>query len=175
MGRWNSEFFAGEPWEENRVGMNVLRHTQDWDAGGPAVLMSDWWVREHWGRAFEVLGIVPQIQNMSWALLRRRDVELTTENLEAPGEDPREHRALRHNLRQVQRELSEITERERHERALREELERLREEHERLLQDQANALAELRSDYEGSLSWQLTAPLRAGARAFRWRRAQRRR
>jgi SAM-dependent methyltransferase len=74
MGRWNSEFFAGEPWDEDRVGRNVLHHTQDWDSGGPAVLMSDWWVRAHWGRAFEVLEIAPQIQNMSWALLRKRDV-----------------------------------------------------------------------------------------------------
>ncbi len=44
MGRWNSEALAGEPWDEDRVGMNVLRHDQGWDAGGPMVLMSDWWV-----------------------------------------------------------------------------------------------------------------------------------
>jgi hypothetical protein len=32
--------------------MNVLYHQRDWEIGGPAVLMSEWWVREHWGRAF---------------------------------------------------------------------------------------------------------------------------
>ena len=26
MGRWVSEALAGEPWEEDRIGMNVLRH-----------------------------------------------------------------------------------------------------------------------------------------------------
>ena len=67
-GRWNSEFLAGEPWEEDRIGMNVLHHNVDWDHGGPVVLMSDWWMREHWGRAFEVVEIAPQIDNMTWVL-----------------------------------------------------------------------------------------------------------
>ena len=35
MGRWNSMFFAGEPWEEDRVGRNVLQHNRAWDLGGP--------------------------------------------------------------------------------------------------------------------------------------------
>ncbi len=107
MGRWNSEVLAGEPWDEDRVGMNVLRHNQDWDLGGPMVLMSDWWVREHWGRAFEVLEVAPRIHNQSWALLRRRDVELSADDLEAPADDPREYLALRHNLRQLQREIEQ--------------------------------------------------------------------
>ena len=29
MGRWTSELLAGEPWEEDRVGMNVLRHNHN--------------------------------------------------------------------------------------------------------------------------------------------------
>lgn len=105
MGRWNSEVFTGEPWDDNRVGKNVLRHNQDWDLGGPVVLMSDWWVREHWGRAFEILEVVPNVHGQSWALMRKRDIELTPEELERPGDDPREFAALRHNLHQVQREL----------------------------------------------------------------------
>jgi SAM-dependent methyltransferase len=105
MGRWNSEVLAHEPWDEDRIGMNVLRHDNAWDAGGPMVLMSDWWVREHWGRAFEILEIAPQVHNQSWALLRRRDVRLTVADLEQPSDDPREYRALRHNVRQAQREL----------------------------------------------------------------------
>jgi SAM-dependent methyltransferase len=105
MGRWNSEVFTGERWEEDRVGRNVLRHNQGWESGGPMVLMSDWWVRAHWGRAFEILTIAPQIHGQSWALMRRRDVELTVDELERPADDAREYLALRHNLRQVQREL----------------------------------------------------------------------
>jgi SAM-dependent methyltransferase len=105
MGRWNSEVLAGEPWEEDRVGMNVLRHNRSWEVGGPMVLMSDWWVRAHWGRAFEILEVAPRIHNQSWALLRKRDVELTADELEAPADDPREYVALRHNVRQLQREI----------------------------------------------------------------------
>ena len=136
-GRWNSDFLAGEPWDENRIGMNILHHNVDWDHGGPVVLMSDWWVREHWGRAFEVLEIEPQIDNMSWALLRKRDVDLTIEDIERPSDDPREYEAVRHNLRQVRSELDEQT------------------------RQSAVRLNELRSDYESSLSWRITRPLRA--------------
>jgi SAM-dependent methyltransferase len=105
MGRWHSESLLNEPWDEDRIGMNVLRHDRGWDEGGPLVLMSDWWVRAHWGRAFEVLGI--ESVGQSWALLRKLDVELTTEDLERPADDPRELEALRHNLHQLQREVEQ--------------------------------------------------------------------
>jgi SAM-dependent methyltransferase len=108
MGRWSSELLAGEPWDEDRVGMNVLRHDQGWDEGGPMVLMSDWWVREHWGRAFEFVGAEPQVHGQSWVLLRRRDVELTADALLASSADPRESKALRHNIRQLQREKESV-------------------------------------------------------------------
>ena len=149
MGRWTSEFFAGEPWDEDRVGKNVLQHNRPWDLGGPAVLMSDWWVREHWGRAFEILELVPQVNsNQSWAVMRKRDVELTTEDLERPADDPREHLAARHNIRQLQRELE-------------------RAQHERTAE-----VAAVRREYEDSLSWRVTRPLRALAHRFRSRRAR---
>ena len=51
--------------------------------------MSDWWVRAHWGRAFEIVEVAPRVHNQSWALLRRRDVELTIADLERP-----EHRSM---------------------------------------------------------------------------------
>lgn len=105
MGRWNSEWFAKEPWVESRVGMNVLHHNREWAVGGPATLISDWWLREHWGRAFEIVEIVPEFHNFSWVLLRKRDVELTSEELLAPSDDPREIEALRHNIVQLQREI----------------------------------------------------------------------
>jgi SAM-dependent methyltransferase len=105
MGRWNSEALAGEPWDEDRIGMNVLRHDQAWEHGGPMVLMSDWWVRAHWGRAFEILAVEANVHGQSWALMRRREVSLTVADLERPEDDPREVAALRHNVRQVQREL----------------------------------------------------------------------
>lgn len=104
MGRWNGAVFTAEPWDEDRVGMNVLRRDQGWDDGGPIVLMSDWWVRARWGRAFKVVEVVPEIRGQTWLLLQKRDVELTVADLEKPSDDPREYLALRHNLRQIERD-----------------------------------------------------------------------
>jgi SAM-dependent methyltransferase len=108
MGRWNATTWTGEPWDEDRVGMNVLHHGNAWSEGGPVVLMSDWWAREHWGRAFEFVGVAPEVHGQTWALLRRRDVTLTVEDLERPSGDPREVAALRHNVRQLQREIDDL-------------------------------------------------------------------
>ena len=137
MGRYQSELVAGEQWDEDRVGMNVLRHNRWGEGGGPMVLMSEWWVRGHWGRAFEVLEIAPEIHSQSWAVLRKRDVELTAEDLERPENDPREYAAARHNLVQ-----------------LRGEIELLQQKHEARFDD-------LRREFEESSSWRLTRPLRA--------------
>jgi hypothetical protein len=156
MGRWTSEFVAGEPWDEDRVGMNVLRHTHPWEDGGPLVLISDWWLREHWGRAFEVVRIAPRIHNFSWALLRKRSVEVTPEDIAQPGDDQREYYAVRHNLLRAQREIEYATDR----------LE--------IVQHEADQrLLELRRSYERSLSWRVTHPLRKAASYARSRRAKR--
>jgi SAM-dependent methyltransferase len=150
MGRWHSELLAGEPWDEDRVGMNVLRHNQDQDSayGVPQTMISDWWLREHWGRAFEVLEIAPRIHYQSWALLRKRDVEISVEELAEPADDPREYRAVRHNLRQAQREI-ELTQ-----------------------QHGREQLEEVRRGYEESRSWRVTRPLRAAGRVVRSLRAR---
>jgi SAM-dependent methyltransferase len=158
MGQWTSELLAGEPWDEGRVGMNVLRHNHPASDGAPLTLISDWWLREHWGRAFEVVRIEPNIHNQSWVLLRKRDVELTVDELERPGDDPREYVALRHNLQQAQREVEAVQARGRQE---------LEGAHVAAEQRLAAELAAQRAVYEGSLSWQLTRPLRAAARMAR--------
>jgi SAM-dependent methyltransferase len=112
MGRYNGSAFTAEEWDEDRIGMNVLRADQSWDLGGPMVLMSDWWVRAHWGRAFEFVAQAP-VHGQTWVLLRRRDVRITVDELARPADDPREWAALRHNLVQVEREhaivVDEIT------------------------------------------------------------------
>jgi SAM-dependent methyltransferase len=141
MGRYNGELFTHEPWDENEVGMNVLRRrTQAWDAGGPVVLMSDWWVKAHWGRAFEFVGQAP-VHGQTWTLLRKLDVQITADELAEPSNDPRELVALRRNLRQVE-------------------------------QDYERALAELRDEYELSISWRITRPLRTARTLARERRAR---
>ena len=163
MGRWTSEWFAKEPWVEDRVGRNVLYHHRDWDSGGPAVLISEWWLREHWGRVFEVVNIASEFQNYSWAVLRRRDVEMDPDEVDRPSDDPREVVALRHNIRQVQREVvAELeAERVRHEWALADRERRIRE-----LDEQIAML-------EGSISWRATKPLRRAAAALGRRSASR--
>ena len=103
MGRWNGEVFTREPWDEDRIGMSSATRSGLND-GGPVVLMSDWWVREHWGRAFKILKVAPEIRGQTWALLRARDLDLTLAELERPSDDRREYSALRHNLRQVERD-----------------------------------------------------------------------
>lgn len=154
MGRWNSDWFAKEPWVEDRVGMNVLHHNRDWDSGGPAVLMSEWWVREHWGRAFEFVNIAPQFHNFSWAVMRKRGVELTTEDIERPSDDPREYAAVRHNVNQLQREVVD-------------ELAYLHSYYEGVLREQADAYERRIREYEDSASWAVTRPLRRVGRALR--------
>lgn len=168
MGRFTSEFIAREPWDEDRIGMNVLRHNHPANDGAPMVFISDWWMREHWGRAFEVLDIV-HVHNQSWPLLRKLDVELSVEDLERRSEDPREYAAVRHNLVQAQREIEALQQRTSEalaalERSGREALEAQRLEYER-------RLSALEHVYADSLSWRLTAPVRRAMAHVRDRRA----
>jgi SAM-dependent methyltransferase len=134
--RRGAEMLADVQWDEERIGMNRLKHANPWDCGGPVVLHSEWWLRAHWGRAFEIEGIHrPQrpATHGDWVVLRKRQVSLDAEALRAPeaGEE-RELLAAQHNVEQVEREL---------ERAL--------------------VAAESRAEsYESSWSWRLTRPLR---------------
>jgi len=141
MGEWNSEAIAGEPWDPDRIGMNVLRHDQHWDDGGPMVLMSEWWMREHWGRAFEIANIDQRVHNQTWVLLRKKDVSITVEELMEPSSDPREWRAVRHNIEQLRREIEG-----------------------NVAGDGRMNAAETRNHYENTLSWRITAPLRSAKR-----------
>lgn len=107
MGAAFSEEIAGEAWNENRVGMNVLGYGRPWEAGGPMILHSEWWLRAHWGRAFDVLAFQAEgICGQDALLLRRRDVaDLTPETIDVPeAGDERELTAARHAIRQLYRE-----------------------------------------------------------------------
>lgn len=100
------EVWTGEEWDEDVVGMTVLDYGQDWERGGPTVFHSPWWLREHWGRAFEIVqmreGTAPREHGL--ALLRRRPgPPIGTAELERidPVAEPREIAALRHQVRML--------------------------------------------------------------------------
>ncbi len=110
VGEGASADTLGAPWEEDRVGMNVLCCGRDWDSGGPLALHSSWWIGDHWGRAFDVVALQPAGfggSGQGVALLRRKEVSLAPADLErwSPGE-PRELEALRYNRVQLERELT---------------------------------------------------------------------
>jgi SAM-dependent methyltransferase len=97
-GMWGA-IDAGE-WDEDRTGMCVVRPGQPWSLGGPVVFHSEWWVRERWGRGFDIVdldrGVAPTTHG--WVVLRKRSGTIDAAELERLGDDPREAEALRHNL-----------------------------------------------------------------------------
>jgi SAM-dependent methyltransferase len=102
---------TGEPWDDERFGMNVLNEGQPWHLGGPTVIHSPWWLREHWGRAFEIERLEPSgFANdpgvgHGVVVARPRANEVTIAELEAvAAADPREIAALRHNIAQLHHE-----------------------------------------------------------------------
>jgi len=50
---------ADRDWDPDRVGMIGLDVGKPWSIGGPNVLLSEWWLRKHWGRAFDVRAVRP--------------------------------------------------------------------------------------------------------------------
>jgi SAM-dependent methyltransferase len=115
MGEGVIQGLIGEPWDEDRIGMNVVRSGRDWSRGGPMVLHSPWWIRAHWGRAFEVVELTPSgfardsPVGQGAVLLRKKPVTVTTDDLERwEPDEPRELEAMRHNLRQLQREVAAL-------------------------------------------------------------------
>ena len=95
-----------EPWDEDQIGMHALQLGAPWDEGGPSVFHSTWWLRAHWGRAFEILDLHTAPGAHGLAVMRRRGGELSAAELEAPepGEE-RELAAALYSLRHAQKEV----------------------------------------------------------------------
>lgn len=111
LGARMSETIAGEPWIEERIGMNVLRASQSWEDGGPLVLMSPWWIREHWGRAFDITELRPGSAAGTHGIVVARPKPNPPSRDELESIDPSERReitALQHNVRQLQREVATL-------------------------------------------------------------------
>jgi len=95
MGSSTWERAAQRPLDPDELGMAVLGlHRELTDTSGPVVLHSPWWLEEHWGRAFEILSIqsngflVPG-KGHGVVLARKRDVDLSTDDLEWPNPNDR--------------------------------------------------------------------------------------
>jgi SAM-dependent methyltransferase len=110
-GMWQP--LVGVPYREDEVGMSVLHH---WEGPDAWVFHSEWWLREHWGRAFEVLQVrrpprgpdgTPQITH-SHIALRRREVDISAADLERIDADPREVAGLQTSLRLAKEELATL-------------------------------------------------------------------
>ena len=187
-----------EPYDQDSAGMTVVPETAPEYLDGPGLVFhSEWWLHEHWGRAFEIVRINhPQTARdggeplkQNFLLARKRPVSLTAEELERPNQDePRELESLQTNVRVLLRELGSLRDnvsrmkdsRDRLQQRLdelRPELER-RQQKVRDLQQKLNQLQQtvrrLQLALHGvtsSRTWRLTAPVRAIAERARGRRA----
>jgi SAM-dependent methyltransferase len=106
MGPATWERAAQQPLADDELGMAVLGLHRDLDnTSGPIVLHSPWWLRAHWGRAFDILklwpaGFVEPDEGHGVLVGAKRDVELSPADLERPDPDnPRELAAQRTQLR----------------------------------------------------------------------------
>jgi SAM-dependent methyltransferase len=161
-------------WNGDRVGMNVIKKWNPWDGGGPLVFHSEWWIREHWGRAFDVLHLEStdpdEPGGQGAALLRARAVRLSEADLEELADDPRELAALQTNLEQLHAEAaqlySQLAATTASHQALEANVGRLEAEVERLQTEVKELHAGLAS-MSDSHSWRLTRPLRAAGAALR--------
>ncbi|HLW96525.1 MAG TPA: class I SAM-dependent methyltransferase [Solirubrobacteraceae bacterium] len=128
---------------EEQTGMNFLYPGANWDEGGPLIVHSEWWLRAHWGRAFEILALrpgtptgPPPLYGQGAVVMRKRPGTFTVEELERwETDEPRELAALRHNVTSLRGEGEELR-------------------------------AAIRV-YESSRSWRLTKPLRGLGRIAR--------
>ena len=147
--------------------MNVIKTWNPWDSGGPVVFHSEWWIREHWGRAFDVVSLElrdpDEPDGQGAVLLRSRPGHVQQADLERSADDPRELAALRTNTEQLHREASELFA----------QLSRVTASHEDLGRNADLIDIELRrlraelAEISASRSWRLTAPLRATAALLR--------
>jgi SAM-dependent methyltransferase len=91
----------GVPWDEDNTGLLVEQYgTRFEDSWGPAVYVSEWWVRAHWGRAFEIECFRPTgfalpdntANGQAWLVARKpqNPIPLAPTDLESPSDDPRE-------------------------------------------------------------------------------------
>jgi SAM-dependent methyltransferase len=159
--------FMNEPWEEDRIGFNATGHGTSWDLGGPATFISSWWMKEHWGRAFEIVELKQFTQPGAHdlALLRKRPGHFSAADIEQPNpNDPREIRAFQYNVIQLSNQLKNvnhhISQHNAQSNTLKGEIAAITERCSSLESQNAQLVAELKA-IRLSTFWRATAPLRA--------------
>lgn len=112
LGRDAIEAVTGEPYDDAQVGMNEVGIGNPWQVGGPVVMHSTWWLHAHFGRAFDVIQVVPASsprEGLGHGLICLRKTTQrppTTAELERPeADEPRELSSMRHNWTRLRREL----------------------------------------------------------------------
>ncbi len=138
------------------IGMLVIKYGNPWSFGGPSVLHSPWWIRAHWGRAFDIAGLDSgalqgRRQRQDLVLMKRPlgPAPSVAELEDLKRGEPREVRALASALTQTRAELSE----------LRGDFEQVRHAayvNGLVADDRALQLAYIRASH----SWRLTRPIR---------------
>jgi SAM-dependent methyltransferase len=121
-GFWGEGFHGsrGVPWDEDLTGILVEHYGSSFEDGwGPAVYMSEWWVREHWGRAFGIDRFEPvgfgmpdtATAGQGWLVARKpvRAQPLTSSDLEAPSPDSRELGAALRGRQLAYEEIEHLT------------------------------------------------------------------
>lgn len=112
------EALMQSPYDEDEIGMAVSRR---WEGASAWVFHSEWWLREHWGRAFDVERVVrpprssagkPEVTH-SYIVLRKRDVELNRDALSRiDAGESRELAGLQTSLRLAQQDVDHLAERQ---------------------------------------------------------------
>ena len=164
---------TGYAWDESRIGMTVLSALDG--PGHRRVFHSEWWVRAHWGRAFDLVSI-DEADGRRVVVLAKALGEITPDELRRPEPgDERELAAAQQNTLYLGNQLSRAEERHRAE------LESQREEMSRELMRRSFAAADaewarggpgspaslVAAEYEATTSWRLTKPLRDLGRLLR--------
>jgi SAM-dependent methyltransferase len=105
LGEGMVEDIVGRPLPQHRIGMIGLDVGRPWALGGANVLHSEWWLRAHWGRAFEIVSVLPYPDEANRhghgrVLLRKdeRPAPTPEELLALEADEPREIAALQLNL-----------------------------------------------------------------------------
>jgi hypothetical protein len=163
---------TGAPWDESRVGMTVVSALNG--PGRRVVFHSEWWLRAHWGRAFEVVAI--KEGDARQILLTTGGGPVSADELRRPEPgDERELAAAQANAVYLSGQLDDAAE------SLRRQLEEQREDTHRELMRRSFAKADaewarggpgspaalVAAEYEGTTSWRMTKPLRALGRLLR--------